>query len=175
MSVQTRTAGFSSVEVGQMEPLSWLGMDVLMFIGAAPAGTGGGIKVTTFAVLVYAVAAEVRGNEQVTALGKALPAYAARQALVVVLVAAGVIAVSTGALMAMSSYPMDRLLFETVSAFGTVGLSVGVSTALPVAGELILVVLMFTGRLGPLLLASALVLRERRFRYRLPEERPIIG
>ncbi|GAA1901294.1 potassium transporter TrkG [Arthrobacter gandavensis] len=175
MSVQTRTAGFSSVDVAQMDPLSWLGMDVLMFIGAAPAGTGGGIKVTTFAVLVFAVVAEARGNEQVTALGKALPAYAARQALVVVLVAAGLIAVSTGALMAMSDYSMDRLLFETVSAFGTVGLSAGVSSALPVAGELILVVLMFTGRLGPILLASALVLRERRLKYKLPEERPIIG
>ena len=77
--------------------------------------------------------------------------------------------------MAMSDYSMDRLLFETVSAFGTVGLSAGVSSALPVAGELILVVLMFTGRLGPILLASALVLRERRLKYKLPEERPIIG
>lgn len=175
MSVQTRTAGFSSIDVTQMDPLTWLGMDVLMFIGAAPAGTGGGIKVTTFAVLVFAVVAESRGNRDVTALGKTLPAYAARQALVVVLVAAGLVVVSTAALMAMTDYSMDQLLFETVSAFGTVGLSSGVSSALPVAGELILVVLMFTGRLGPLLLASALALQERRLRYRLPEERPIIG
>ncbi|MER1997485.1 MAG: potassium transporter TrkG [Arthrobacter sp.] len=175
MSVQTRTAGFSSVDVAQMDPLSWLGMDVLMFVGAAPAGTGGGIKVTTFAVLVFAVVAEARGNPEVTALGKALPAYTARQALVVVLVAAGLIAASTAALMAMTDYSMDRLLFETISAFGTVGLSSGVSAALPVAGELILVVLMFTGRLGPILLASALALQERRLRYKLPEERPIIG
>lgn len=175
MSVQTRTAGFSSIDVSQMDPLSWLGMDVLMFIGAAPAGTGGGIKVTTFAVLVFAVVAEARGNPEVTALGKTLPAYTARQALVVVLVAAGLIVAATAALMAMTDYPMDRLLFETVSAFGTVGLSSGVSSALPVAGELILVVLMFTGRLGPILLASALALQERRLKYRLPEERPIIG
>lgn len=175
MSVQTRTAGFSSIDVSQMDPLSWLGMDVLMFVGAGPAGTGGGIKVTTFAVLVFAVVAESRGNQEVTALGKSLPAYTARQALVVVLVAGGVIALSTAALMAMTDYPMDRLLFETVSAFGTVGLSAGVSLALPVAGELILVVLMFTGRLGPLLLAAALALQERRLKYRLPEERPIIG
>ena len=175
MSVQTRTAGFSSIDVSQMEPLSWLGMDVLMFIGAGPAGTGGGIKVTTFAVLVFVVVAEARGNPEVSALGKALPAYTARQALVVVLVAAGLIAVSTAALMALTDYSMDRLLFETVSAFGTVGLSAGVSSALPVAGELILVVLMFTGRLGPILLASALALQERRLKYRLPEERPIIG
>lgn len=175
MSVQTRTAGFSSIDVSQMDPLSWLGMDVLMFVGAGPAGTGGGIKVTTFAVLVFAVVAESRGNQEVTALGKSLPAYTARQALVVVLVAGGVIALSTAALMAMTDYPMDRLLFETVSAFGTVGLSAGVSSALPVAGELILVVLMFTGRLGPLLLAAALALQERRLKYRLPEERPIIG
>ena len=175
MSVQTRTAGFSSLDVSQMDPLSWLGMDVLMFVGAAPAGTGGGIKVTTFAVLFFAVVAEARGNPEVTALGKTLPAYTARQALVVVLVAAGLIVSATAALMAMTDYPMDRLLFETVSAFGTVGLSTGVSSALPVAGELILVVLMFTGRLGPILLASALALQERRLKYRLPEERPIIG
>ena len=175
MSVQTRTAGFSSLDVSQMDPLSWLGMDVLMFVGAAPAGTGGGIKVTTFAVLFFAVVAEARGNPEVTALGKTLPAYTARQALVVVLVAAGLIVSATAALMALTDYAMDRLLFETVSAFGTVGLSTGVSSALPVAGELILVVLMFTGRLGPILLASALALQERRLKYRLPEERPIIG
>ena len=175
MSVQTRTAGFSSLDVSQMDPLSWLGMDVLMFVGAAPAGTGGGIKVTTFAVLFFAVVAEARGNPEVTALGKTLPAYTARQALVVVLVAAGLIVSATAALMALTDYAMDRLLFETVSAFGTVGLSTGVSSALPVAGELILVVLMFTGGLGPILLASALALQERRLKYRLPEERPIIG
>ncbi|MER2136575.1 MAG: potassium transporter TrkG, partial [Arthrobacter sp.] len=69
----------------------------------------------------------------------------------------------------------DGVSAETISAFGTVGLSSGVSAALPVAGELILVVLMFTGRLGPILLASALALQERRLRYKLPEERPIIG
>lgn len=175
MSVQTRTAGFSSIDVAQMDPLSWLGMDVLMFIGAAPAGTGGGIKVTTFAVLWFIVWAELRGNTQVTALGKALPSYAARQALAVVLVAALLIGAAVAALMAMSDYSLDRVLFEVISAFGTVGLSAGVSAGLPVAGELILVILMFTGRLGPILLASALALQERRLKYRLPEERPIIG
>lgn len=175
MSVQTRTAGFSSIDVADMDPLSWAGMDVLMFIGAAPAGTGGGIKITTFAVLVFMVAAELRGNTELTALGKALPAYATRQALAVVLLAGALVGVSTLVLMAISDYTLDRVLFETISAFGTVGLSTGVSANLPVPGELILVILMFVGRLGPLLLASALAFQERKLQYRLPEERPIIG
>lgn len=91
------------------------------------------------------------------------------------LLTVGVIVASTAALMLLTDISMDRLLFETISAFGTVGLSTGITADLPAAGKVILILLMFIGRLGPITFASALALRECRTMYELPKERPIIG
>lgn len=174
-SVQTRTAGFNSIDIGAMRPASWLGMDVLMLIGGGPAGTAGGIKVTTFAVLFFILVTEVRGEGAVNVFGKRLPRSVHRQAITVVLLAVAVVVIATGALMLLTRFDMDRLLFEAVSAFGTVGLSTGITAQLPVAGKLILILLMFIGRLGPITFASVLALRDRHITYELPKERPIIG
>lgn len=174
-SVQTRTAGFNSLDISSMEPTTWLGMDLLMFIGGAPAGTAGGIKVTTFAVLLFVVYTELRGDAAVNIFGKLLSRAVHRQAIAVVVLAGGLIIVSTGALMHLSGLPLDPVLFETVSAFSTVGLSTGITAELPMAGQLLLALLMFIGRIGPITFASALALRERRTMYELPKERPIIG
>ena len=83
--------------------------------------------------------------------------------------------VSTVTLLAISPFGLDAVLFETVSAFGTVGLSTGITDDLSAPGQLVLTALMFLGRLGPITLASALALRERGRRYELPEERPLVG
>ncbi|GAB3618477.1 potassium transporter TrkG [Okibacterium endophyticum] len=174
-SVQTRTAGFNTVDVGAMHGATLLGMDVLMLIGGGPAGTAGGIKVTTFAVLFFIILAEIRGEAAVNVFGKRLSRAVHRQAIAVVLLAVGVVMSATIALMLMTGLDLDRVLFEAVSAFGTVGLSTGITTELPAAGHLILVLLMFIGRLGPITFASALALRERKLLYELPKERPIIG
>lgn len=174
-SVQTRTAGFNSVDVGEMESATWLGMDVLMFIGGGPAGTAGGIKITTFAVLLFILVAELRGDTAVNVFGKRLSRSVHRQAIAVVLLAIAFIITCTGALLLVSGMPMDRVLFEAVSAFATVGLSTGITDELPAVGQLILVLLMFIGRIGPITFASALALRERTRQYELPKERPIIG
>lgn len=174
-SVQTRTAGFNSVDIAQMDPATWLGMDALMFIGGGSAGTAGGIKVTTFAVLFFIIAAEVRGEGVVNIFGKRLSRAVHRQAIAVALLAVGLVAIGTVALMLMTDFALDEILFEVVSAFGTVGMSTGITAALPPAGQLVLVLLMFIGRLGPITFASALALRERTVSYELPKERPIIG
>ncbi|WP_311024661.1 potassium transporter TrkG [Nesterenkonia sp. CL21] len=174
-SVQTRTAGFNSVDVGEMESATWLGMDVLMFIGGGPAGTAGGIKITTFAVLLFILIAELRGDTAVNIFGKRLSRSVHRQAISVVLLAIAFIIACTGALLLVSGMPLDRVLFEAVSAFATVGLSTGITDELPEFGQLILVLLMFIGRIGPITFASALALRERTRQYELPKERPIIG
>ncbi|TDS86317.1 potassium uptake TrkH family protein [Nesterenkonia aurantiaca] len=174
-SVQTRTAGFNSVDISAMEPTTWLGIDVLMLIGGAPAGTAGGIKVTTFAVLLFILITELRGDAAVNIFGKRLSRSVHRQAIAVVLLALALITVVTGVLMHISGLPLDQVLFETVSAFSTVGLSTGITADLPVLGRLLLVMLMFIGRIGPITFASALALRERRTKYELPKERPIIG
>ena len=173
--IQPRTAGFNSVDVGRLDPSTLLITDVLMFIGGGSAGTAGGIKVTTFALLAFVMLAEVRGEPTVHVLGRRLPVGIQRQALTVALAAVGLVMVSTLTLLEISSFGLDAVLFETVSAFATVGLSTGITAALPVPGQLVLAALMFLGRLGPVTLASALALREHERRYELPEERTIVG
>ncbi|EMY35114.1 TrkH family potassium uptake protein [Arthrobacter crystallopoietes BAB-32] len=174
-SVITRTAGFNSIDIGQMNPVSWLGMDIMMFIGGGPAGTAGGLKITTFAVLYFILYTEVRGEAAVNIFGKRLSRSVHRQAITVVLLALALVVASTMALMFMSDAGMERLLFEAISAFATVGLSTGITASLPPAGQVILIVLMFVGRLGPVTLASALALRARPILYEFPKERPLIG
>jgi len=174
-SVQTRTAGFNSIDIGAMHDASWFGMDILMFIGGGPAGTAGGIKVTTFAVLFFIMLTELRGEGAVNIFGKRLSRAVHRQAITVVLIAVAAVVVGTSALLLITDSTLDRVLFEAVSAFGTVGLSTGITTELPAAAKLVLILLMFLGRLGPLTLGTAIALRERRVLYELPKERPAIG
>jgi Trk-type K+ transport system membrane component len=174
-AVMPRTAGFNSLDVAGMREVTLLINDALMFIGGGSAGTAGGIKVTTFALLGFVILAEIRGEPSVHALGRRLPAGVQRQALTIALLSVGMVAVSTLALLALTRYTLDQVLFEVISAFATVGMSTGITAGVGTPGHVILIVLMFTGRLGPITLAAALALRERTRRYELPEERPIVG
>lgn len=174
-SVQTRTSGFNSVDIGAMHSATWLGMDVLMFIGGGPAGTAGGIKVTTFAVLFFIIWTEVRGDSAVHVFGKRLSRAVHRQAIAVALLAVALVVMATLALLLLSPFSLDAVLFEAVSAFATVGLSTGITNQLDPLSQLILCFLMYVGRLGPITFASALALSSRKRLYELPKERPIIG
>jgi potassium uptake TrkH family protein len=173
--VMPRSAGFTAVDIGGMHPVTLVITDVLMFIGGGSASTAGGIKVTTFALLAFVMIAEVRGEPTVHVLGRRLSAAVQRQALTVALLAVGAIVLATVILLVLTPYTLDEVLFEAISAFGTVGLSTGITTHIPGAGLVVLVLLMFLGRLGPVTLGSALALRDRPRRYELPEERPIVG
>ncbi|WP_415947988.1 TrkH family potassium uptake protein [Streptomyces sp. KLOTTS4A1] len=173
--VMPRTAGFNSLDTSQMNPASWLGTDVLMYVGGASAGTAGGIKVTTFAVLFFVIYAEIRGEGAVNIFHRRLHGDLQRQALTIVLLSVAAVAISTLAFVVFSEHNLDHSLFETVSAFATVGLSTGITADLPTGLHLMLVALMFIGRLGPITVASALALRSRVRLYDLPEERPVIG
>lgn len=174
-SVMSRTAGFNAIDVGRMQPESLLLTDGLMLIGGGSAGTAGGIKVTTFLLLGFVVWAEVRGRNDVTAFRRRICPEVQRQALTVVLLAMGLVSVSTLAILSLSHEPLDRVLFEVISAFATVGMSTGITAALPPSAQLILVVLMFVGRVGTITVAAALALRTRHVPYRYPQERPIVG
>lgn len=174
-SAMSRTAGFNSLDIGAMHASTLLMTCMLMFIGGGSAGTAGGIKVTTFAVLAAAILAEVRGEPNSVVLGRRLAPHVLRQALTVALLGVGLVMSATLALLSVSRASFEAVLFEVVSAFATVGLSTGITADLPAVGQLILVVLMFIGRIGPITLVSALALRERTRRYELPEERPVIG
>ena len=172
---QARSAGFNSVDVGAMNETTWLVTDCLMFIGGGSAGMGGGIKVTTFMLLFFAIVAEVRGDPAVSAFGREVSSAVIRQALSVALLGVALVVTGTLAVLGLSGLNLDRVLFEVVSAFATNGLSTGITGTLPASAQYVLVGLMFAGRLGPITVASALALRESRKLFRLPEERPIVG
>jgi potassium uptake TrkH family protein len=174
-SVMSRTAGFNTVDVGQMRSETLLLTDGLMLIGGGSAGTAGGIKITTFLVLGVVVWAEIRGRSDVTVFNRRICPDAQRQALTVVLLAVGLVGVATLAILSMTPFPLDRVLFEVVSAFATVGLSTGITADLPPAAQIILAVLMFVGRVGTITVAASLALRTRHVPYRHPLERPIVG
>lgn len=174
-SVQTRTAGFNSVDIGAMYPETWLGMDGLMFVGAGPAGTAGGIKVTTFAVLAFIVWTELKGDSAVNIFGKRLSRAVHRQAITIALLAVAYIAFSTVLMQMSTDENTDKIIFEVISAFGTVGLSTGITASLPDPALINLILLMIVGRLGPLTLSTALVLSHRPKLYEFPKERPILG
>ncbi len=174
-SVITRTAGFNSIDIGQMHPVSWLGMDILMLIGGGPAGTAGGLKITTFAVLLFILSTELRGDTAVNIFGKRLSRAVHRQAITVVLLALALVVGSTMFLMLITDFGQEKILFEVISAFATVGLSTGITAAMPPAGQVVLILLMFIGRLGPVTLGVALAVRTRPVLFEYPKERPLIG
>lgn len=170
-----RSSGLSTVDIGAMSEGTWFVMDILMFIGAGSAGTGGGIKVTTFAVLILAIIAEARGDRDTEAFGKRIPSDVHRLAISATFLGAFLVGIATLAILNLSNQPLSRVLFEVISAFATVGLSTGITAELPSTAQLILVILMYLGRVGTMTFAAALALRSRRRVIRLPEDRPIIG
>lgn len=173
--VQPRTAGFNSVDVAELNESTLLVSSALMLIGGGSASTAGGIKVTTFALLAFVIWSEMRGDPEVTLFGRRSPGETQRQALSVALLGLGAAVGGTFVLLSVADASMAPALYEAFSAFGTVGLSTGITPQLPTVGQLALVVLMFLGRVGPVTLFAALVLRQRKRLYRFPEERPIIG
>jgi len=175
MSAMPRSGGFSSVEVGDMDPATWLGLDFMMFIGGGSASTAGGIKVTTIAILFFIIYTEVRGETAVNVGNRRLPRSIQRQALTLVSLYAMLIIFSTIFMAATTDFSLDELLFDVISAAATVGLSTGITPDLPDFAKVWLAILMFVGRLGPVVIASALALRVTRRHYELPKERPQIG
>ncbi|MFI5085775.1 MAG: TrkH family potassium uptake protein [Actinomycetales bacterium] len=174
-SIMTRSGGFSLVDMNHLDPVSRLLTDALMFAGGGSASTAGGIKVTTLAVMFLAIVAEARGDSDLKVYGRTIPQGTMRVAISVIMLGATLVLVCTAALLAISGQSLDRVLFEVISAFATVGLSTGLSAQLPPAGVYVLAALMFAGRVGTITMASALALRQRRQLFHYPEERPIIG
>lgn len=172
-----RTAGFNSVDYAAIGEETTVLTMMLMFIGGGSAGTAGGVKVSTVLVLAAVVWAEVRGEPDVVVGRRRLGGAVQRQALTVVLLAIGLVTTATVTLMLVSDESALDLAFEAVSAFATVGLSRGVTPGLPATGQLVLMALMFIGRVGPITVASALALRTqtRHRHYQYPEEKPIVG
>ncbi len=182
-SIVSRTAGFNVVDNGQMHPASQLFTMVLMFIGGSPGSMAGGIKTVTAAVLLLAAFSALRRTEVFTLFGRRLPLRSVNIALMISLLAAGVVSCGIAALMFTVLHgPSGRLhgqwlglAFEAVSAFGTVGLSTGVTPLLTPAGKGVIIALMFIGRVAPLMLAVYLARPMKPWHVRPPEEDVALG
>ena len=175
LSVMTRSGGFATVDISQLNGSSLLVMDMLMFVGGGSASTAGGIKVTTLAVLFLAAFAEARGDSDMQVFERRLPADVLRLAVSVTLWGATIVAAASIALLQLTKAPLDFVLFDVISAFGTSGLSTGLAESLPDAGKYILAATMWAGRVGTVTLAVALASTQRRQLFRRAEERPIVG
>jgi trk system potassium uptake protein TrkH len=175
-SVTLRTAGFNTIDIGALQPVTLLLMLVWMWIGGSPGSTAGGIKTSTAAVLWLMFRALVRGRSEVEVSGRTLDPLTLHRAVAVSLVSGIIVAVFVaGLLLAEPHLGFDRLLFEAVSAFGTVGLSTGITPQLGPPARLLVVALMFAGRVGPLTLALAAGRRPRPLPVRFPQGRVIVG
>ncbi len=178
-SVTMRTAGFNSVDLARLTEASKLFSVFLMFIGASSASTGGGVKTTTVAVLGLVVWSVIRGDEEVTVLGKRLPTGLVRRALAITLISLFIMLTGAVALtlLEQDTRPMIDLLFESASAMATVGVSSAGTPGLSVLSKVILIPMMYFGRVGPLTMALALANKQgtRKNHVRYPEESITIG
>ncbi|KUF08610.1 TrkH family potassium uptake protein [Leucobacter sp. G161] len=175
MSIMTRSGGLGIIDPMEMNGSTRLVLDMLMFVGGGSASTAGGIKVTTIAVLFLAAYAEARGYKDMQAFGRRIPTEVLRVAVSVLIWGATIVLISTTAIMHIAGTTLDETLFEVISAFGTCGLSTGLSEALPDSGKYILAATMWAGRVGTVTLAAAVAATSKSQLFRFPEERPIVG
>lgn len=174
-SVTLRTAGFNTVDFASFSSAGLMLSMLFMCIGAGPGGTGGGIKVTTFAVLFATLRAELRGHQDPYLFDRRLPAGTVRRAISVAFVSAIVLTIAVFLLFLIQREAPLRLAFEAVSAFSTVGLSTNLTPSLASAGKLVIIVTMLVGRVGPLTIALAASTRGPRAHHHRPHERVLIG
>lgn len=163
-----RTAGFNTVPIDRMKPGTQFMTMLFMFIGACPGSTGGGVKVTTLIILVLTVVSIIRGRGTVEFLSRQIPLGTVFKATAIITLSILTISLALFALLITQPLQFRDLMFETISAFGTVGLSCGITAQLTSFGKLVIICLMFCGRLGPLTLALNLETRETR-NFRLPK------
>ena len=177
--VTPRTAGFATVTYSDMREPTLAVQIALMFIGTAPVSTGGGIKVTTVALIFLILVSQIRGQDEVTAFGRRIPRSLIAKSLTVLSLSVLLVSGASLALMISDGVSFLRALFEVTSAFGTVGLSLGpgygLATELSPFGKILLAVIMFAGRVGPITLIVALSERSKPRRYTYPEEEIAIG
>jgi Trk-type K+ transport system membrane component len=174
-SSMTRSTGLNSIDTAAMDSGTWIGMNILMFIGGASASTAGGIKIGTAVVLFYIVLTEIRGDAAVNVGNRRLPRSMQRQALTILTIYSLVIIGSLLLLRFTTQFSTDQLLFEIISAAGTVGLSTGITPDLPQHAKFLLSLLMLFGRLGPIVVATSLALRKTKRHFEYPRESPLIG
>lgn len=174
-SVSARTAGFNVIDIGSLSKASLLITMFLMFIGASPGSTGGGIKTTTFAVLVLSIIGMFKGTRDLSIFNRRIPNSNSREATSLVVLSATIIFIVLFFLLLLEPFSFENLMFEAVSAFGTAGLSTGITPMLSTLGKLLIILLMYVGRIGPLTLIYAFAVRQGTVNLSYAEEKIAIG
>ncbi len=174
-SVTPRTAGFNTLDIISLRSTTQFLLIILMFIGASPGSTGGGIKTVTFGTLVSAVWAMIRGREDVELFERRLPREIIYRSITITAAALALVISVTMFLTVTEKAEFLTVLFETTSAFGTVGLSMGITPKLTVLGKLAITLTMYAGRVGPLTVAYAVAQKQQKALYRLAEEKIMVG
>lgn len=175
LAVTPRTAGFNTVDTAALTDLSLFITIILMFVGASPGGTGGGVKTSTLALLVLSIRSILRKRDEVEVFYRTIPRETVHKALVIITFSFSLINLFTILLLLTEAAPFLPTMFEVVSAFGTVGLSMGLTPRLTTAGKMVILTVMFIGRIGPLTMALALGERQDRARFAYPTERVMVG
>ena len=177
-STSARTAGFNSINLNDMKEISKVFTVFLMFVGAAPGSTGGGVKVTTMGVLIIAIISYIRGSEEIVLFKRKIHQLTVNKALSIIGLSAMLIMLITTIIVSMQpNFHLLDILYETTSAFGTVGLSLGATTSLNHVSKLLIILTMFLGRVGPLSFAVALTLKSSKRTSELvyPEAKILVG
>ena len=174
-SITTRTAGYNTLDIGALREGTLFAMVFLMFIGASPSSMGGGVKTTTAAILFISLVGSITGKKDPQAFERQIPQHTVYKAFTIVTISVMLISLVTLAMSFTEQVPLFSLLFEVTSAFGTVGLSTGITPKLSDCGKVLITLTMFAGRVGTLTLLMALALRPRKERLKYPEGKIIIG
>ena len=177
-SITPRTAGFNTLDTGELTTSGKFFTMILMFIGGSSGSTAGGVKTTTIAIVILMIVTTIRGKEDTVVFGRTLPRAIIRKAVTIVGLALGLIITTTMILSITDpQFPFEAILFESISAFGTVGLSVGITPELSQIGRVVIAFMMFFGRVGPLTVFLALAYNKKNMQRKVkyPEERVIIG
>lgn len=174
-AVTPRTAGYNTLDMGALHSATQFLIVILMFIGASPGSTGGGIKTTTFGSLAVSVWCMIKGKENTEIFQRRIGQEQIYKSLAILLLAGGLVTIVTLLLTITEKADFLALLFETTSAFGTVGLTMNFTPHLTIFGRILIIMTMFLGRLGPLTLAFAMARAKQKTRLRYPEEKIMVG
>ena len=174
-SITARTAGFNTIDIGSMQNATLFLIIILMFIGASPSSTGGGIKTTTFGLLILYTWSSLTGKEGVHLFKRSISSHIIAKAVTVIFLSFTLVITMTILLSYIEGEDFIKILFEVVSAFGTVGLSTGITSSLSITGKIIIIITMFAGKIGPLGLALSLIQRREPEIIKYPEEKIMVG
>ncbi|WP_291255597.1 TrkH family potassium uptake protein [Fusobacterium sp.] len=174
-SVTLRTAGFNTIPLGNLRDATIFISCILMFIGASPGSTGGGIKTTTFGIIMFYVIGIVKKKENIEVFNRRIDWEILNRALAILVIGITYVAFIITCILVVESFPMEQVVFEVISAFGTVGLTLGITPHLSVFSKILIIITMFVGRLGPLTFALAIGESKNKAISKYPKENILVG